>query len=85
MTPSEKVLSLALKKTTADIWSTDERDQLTVKFVRTKVEFQHDLDEGFFRTPTWKDKSKHIIEDEAVSYAGSFMHTTANTGHSRRD
>jgi hypothetical protein len=85
MAPSEKALLQALKKATADIWKTDERDKLSVKLVRTRVESQNNLDEGFFKAPAWKDKSKKIIEEEAVSHSKSFMLAIANFAGPRDD
>ena len=41
-------------------------EELTVKRLRRAVEEMLNLREGFFKEPAWKDKSKQIIEDEAV-------------------
>lgn len=65
---SDKALTSALHKTVRDVFHSDEKDQLSVRSIRTKVEEEYDLGEGFLNEGKWKDKSKGIIKDEVVSF-----------------
>jgi len=67
MAPSERVLVDKLKATALAIFNSSERDQLSVKRVRDKLEAQLGLEKGFFVQPTWKEKSKAIVKEYAVS------------------
>ena len=69
MAPSERVLIDKLKATVLSFFNSDERDQLSVKKVRDKLEAQLGLEKGFFVQPDWKDKSKAIVKEYAVSVA----------------
>lgn len=64
---SDKALTSALCKTVRDVFHSEEKDQLSVRFIRTKVEEEHELGEGFLNQGKWKDKSKVIIKGEVVS------------------
>lgn len=66
---SESVLIEKLKATALAIYNSDDRDQLSVKRVRDRLEEQLGLEKGFFVQPEWKDKSKTIVKDYAVSIA----------------
>jgi hypothetical protein len=68
--PNDKALTNALLKSVRTIYRSDEKDQLSVRFVRTKVEEEFDLEEGFLSEGKWKDKSKGIIKGEVVSFFG---------------
>ncbi|KAA8566099.1 hypothetical protein EYC84_008703 [Monilinia fructicola] len=61
---SDKALTSALCKTVRDVFHSEEKDQLSVRFIRTKVEEEHELGEGFLNQGKWKDKSKVIIKGE---------------------
>ncbi|KAB8293458.1 hypothetical protein EYC80_007768 [Monilinia laxa] len=61
---SDKALTSALCKTVRDVFHSNEKDQLSVRFIRTKVEEEHELGEGFLNQGKWKDKSKGIIKGE---------------------
>jgi hypothetical protein len=65
MAPTDSALVAQLKKSVKSIFASD-REQLTVKKVRTAAEEELDLDTGFFLSPEWKDKSKNIIKDHVV-------------------
>jgi len=67
MAPTEKALTAALKRAVNDVFHSNEKDLLTVRFIRTKVEEELDLKGSFFTEGKWKDKSKVIIKGEAVS------------------
>lgn len=67
MAPSERVLIDKLKATALAIFNSAERDQLSVKRVRDRLEAQLGLEKGFFVQPTWKEKSKTIVKEYAVS------------------
>ncbi|KAG9230274.1 hypothetical protein BJ875DRAFT_537248 [Amylocarpus encephaloides] len=60
MAPSGKILIEKLKSAVLSFFEND-RDNLSVKMVRTAVESELHLEQGFFLSPTWKDKSKKII------------------------
>ncbi|EHK97780.1 hypothetical protein GLAREA_10114 [Glarea lozoyensis ATCC 20868] len=62
MAPSSSALVAQLKKSVKHIFDTD-REQLSVKKVRSAVEEELDLENGFFLSPEWKDKSKQIIKE----------------------
>ena len=66
MAPSAKVISAALVDTVEKIFRSDDRDALTVRLVRTKVEEGLNLGEGFLVQSTWKERSKKIIKDSTV-------------------
>ena len=68
MAPSESELVLQLKSSVKTFFVSD-RDQLTVKKVRSAVEEELDLETGFFLSPEWKDKSKQIIKEHVVSHS----------------
>ncbi|KAH7029006.1 uncharacterized protein B0I36DRAFT_324843 [Microdochium trichocladiopsis] len=59
--PSTKILERDLKTVVRELWKAG-GDNLTVNGVRKRVEEMHDLDEGFFNGPDWKDRSKTIIK-----------------------
>jgi hypothetical protein len=65
MAPPDSALIAQIKKAVHSIFTTD-REQLTVKKVRSAVEQVLDLDAGFFLSPEWKDKSKKIIVTHVV-------------------
>ncbi|KAK3305994.1 uncharacterized protein B0T15DRAFT_215669 [Chaetomium strumarium] len=52
-----------LAKVVREIYSSDERDQLTVNYARQVAERRLKLEEGFFKDGEWKAKSKNIILD----------------------
>lgn len=67
MAPSGKEIEKALLKSINEAWQ-NEREQITVKFIRSKVEKVLNLKDGFFKEDEdWKAKSKSIITDEFVS------------------
>ena len=64
--PSETVLERALRDVVQAVYSSGNMAELTVKRVRKAAEDALKLDDGFFKEEHWKDRSKHIIEDEVV-------------------
>ncbi|APA13443.1 hypothetical protein SS1G_07949 [Sclerotinia sclerotiorum 1980 UF-70] len=64
MSLSDKALTSALSKTVRDVFHSDEKDKLSVRFIRTKVEQEHELSDGFLNEGKWKEKSKGIIKGE---------------------
>lgn len=68
--PNDKALTNALLKTVRTVYHSNEKDQLSVRFVRTKIEEEFDLEDGFLSEGKWKDKSKGIIKAEVVSVIG---------------
>jgi hypothetical protein len=71
MAPPDSALIAQIKKSVHSIFTTD-REQLTVKKVRSAVEEALDLHAGFFLSPEWKDKSKQIIVAHVV-YTSLFI------------
>ncbi|TGO20576.1 hypothetical protein BPAE_0284g00030 [Botrytis paeoniae] len=61
---SDKALTSALSKTVRDVFHSDEKDKLSVRFIRTKVEEEYELGDGFLNEGKWKEKSKGIIKGE---------------------
>ena len=65
--PSDATLTRALKATVVSLFKSDNVEDLTVKRVRTKVEQELNLSEGFFKNaPDWNQKSKDIIHKAVV-------------------
>ena len=65
--PSEKELEQALRKTVRKIYTSEDLDNLTVKRIRKSVEADLDLPDDFFKNdPTWKERSKDVIQSEVV-------------------
>ena len=64
--PDDSVLELELRKIVQHIYETGNLEQLTIKRVRAAAESNLELEDGFFKQPSWKDRSKTIIEAEAV-------------------
>lgn len=64
--PSEKVLTKGLRDAVAKIFKTGKEEELTVKRVRLAAETALGLEDGFFKSAEWKDKSNQIIRDEVV-------------------
>ena len=66
MAPSNKAIEASLRNAVEKAYKED-RDSLTVKRVRTQVESNLGLVDGFFTSAEWKDKSKALIKEWAVS------------------
>ncbi|OHW90804.1 transcriptional regulator [Colletotrichum incanum] len=66
MAPSDKELEAALLDTVRDVFKTD-LDNLTVNFVRKRVESDLELEDGFFSSGKWKDKSKKLVKELATA------------------
>ena len=65
---SDRELEEALRRTVQAICRTGDLENLTVKRVRKATEQELNLPEEFFKQlSVWKDRSKRIIEEEAVS------------------
>ena len=60
----ESILRAIIQKTVDD----GQEDLLTVRYVRNKGAEWMNLDEGFFSTQDWKDRSKAFIKKTAVSF-----------------
>lgn len=65
MAPNEKEVLAAIRKATHAIYA-ESADSLTVRSVRQRVTSDLDLDEDFFTSDEWKEKSKGYIRDYAV-------------------
>ena len=66
MAPSADRLEDALRNAVEEVYRSEDQNNLTVRFVRDKVEIELGLDQGFFLTPEWKDRSKLLIKSWAV-------------------
>jgi hypothetical protein len=66
MAPSADRLEDALRSAVEEVYRSQDQNNLTVRFVRDKVENELELDPGFFVRPEWKDKSKNLIKSWAV-------------------
>ncbi|KAJ0165151.1 hypothetical protein CTA2_12217 [Colletotrichum tanaceti] len=66
MAPSDKKLEAALLDTVRDVYKTD-LDNLTVNFIRKRVESDLELEDGFFSSGKWKDKSKKLVKELATA------------------
>ena len=66
MAPSVMLLEQSLRNAVRDVYKRGDLEELTVKRMRKAVEKDLNLHEDFFKKPAWKDKSKQIIEEEAV-------------------
>ncbi|GKT55813.1 transcriptional regulator [Colletotrichum tofieldiae] len=66
MAPSDKKLEAALLDTVRDVFKTD-LDNLTVNFIRKRVESDLELEDGFFSSAKWKDKSKKLVKELATA------------------
>lgn len=64
--PSDQVLEHALRHAVQVVYKTGDLEELTVKRMRKAAEGELELQEGFFKEPEWKDRSKAIIENEVV-------------------
>jgi hypothetical protein len=69
MAPSEKTLIAEIKSEIKSVYDNPaERDSLTVRYIRNRLEARLGLEDGFFQQGAWKDKSKTLIKDYAVSW-----------------
>lgn len=66
MPPSADRLEDTLRSAVEEVYRSENQNNLTVRFVREKVENELGLDQGFFLQPDWKDRSKHLIKSWAV-------------------
>lgn len=63
---TDEKLEQALRQAVTTVYENGDLDNLTVKRMRIAAEEDLGLDAGFFKEGKWKDKSKRIIEQEAV-------------------
>jgi hypothetical protein len=66
MSLSTDRLEGALRSAVEEVYRSENQNNLTVRFVRDKVEHELGLDQGFFVKPEWKDRSKNLIKSWAV-------------------
>lgn len=66
MAPKKATIEKELAETVQRIYNGPDRDDLTVNYVRQKVEKKLNLDEGFLKDGDWKAKSKEIIHETLV-------------------
>ena len=62
----DNVLEEELRQVVRNIYKAGNLDELTVKRVRCAAETSLALSDGFYKEPAWKERSKAIIESEAV-------------------
>jgi hypothetical protein len=68
MAPSDKSITDAIKLAVQRVWNGPGRDELTVNQIRSEVEAKLDLDAGYLKEGSWKQKSKQIVLDEHVIF-----------------
>jgi len=68
MAPSEKSIIDAIRLAVQRVWNSPGRDELTVNQIRSEVEAKLDLDTGFLKEGSWKQKSKEVVLDEHVIF-----------------
>ena len=78
---SDAALESALRDTVGKIYDSGDLEELTVKRVRATAEHELRLAEGFFKQGEWKNQSKSIIEEEAVSFKTEYV-PSAHSSHS---
>ncbi|KAK2049622.1 transcriptional regulator [Colletotrichum somersetense] len=66
MAPSDAKLEAALLDAVRNVFKTD-LDNLTVNFIRKRVESDLGLEDGFFSSGDWKDKSKKLVKELATA------------------
>lgn len=72
-------LESALRSTVQRLLEDDQRDNLTIKRVRTSVEELLGLGEGFFKNDDdWKDRSREVIQEEVVRDESTCSRTANN-------
>ncbi|WYZ34090.1 hypothetical protein EsH8_I_000366 [Colletotrichum jinshuiense] len=65
MAPSDKKIQAALLEAVHGVFKSN-KDDLTVNFIRKRVESELELEDGFFSSGKWKDKSKKLIKELAT-------------------
>ena len=66
MTPSDKVVSDAIRNDVRRMFIGPDRDNLTVNKIRQNVAAELHLENGFFKQGSWKQQSKNIVRTENV-------------------
>lgn len=66
MAPSEKKLKDELQAEVRAVLASDQRDELTVNYIRQRVAEKLDLDSDFFKQGDWKTLSKDVIHEAVV-------------------
>ena len=79
MAPSEITIANALRGAVEEVFNSAERENLTVRLIRDKVEADLELEKGLLVGDQWKEKTKRIIKDYAVSIVCPTESTFANT------
>ncbi len=64
--PDEGTIESELRDIVRQIYKHGNLEELTVKRVRIAAEKNLGLEDSFLKGPQWKDRSKSIIESEAV-------------------
>lgn len=66
MAPPAEELEQELVAAVREVLGSDERDNLTVNYVRNRVQDKLDLPADFFKSEDWKLRSKDVITDAVV-------------------
>ena len=66
MAPSGEKLEQELVATVREVLGSDERDSLTVNYIRNRVQDKLSLPADFFKSEDWKLRSKDIITAAVV-------------------
>lgn len=64
----DATLEAELSAMVTEILSGPESETISVNVIRQRVEAKLGLEEGFFTTPEWKQRSKAVIREKHVCY-----------------
>lgn len=62
----DKALEASLVAIVKGVFTGPNREELSVNNVRQKCEEENGLEEGFFNSPEWKNRSKLVIKGKVV-------------------
>jgi hypothetical protein len=77
MSPNTTTIERRLRAVTKEIYNSGKEDNLTVRFIRDRVQNDLKLLEGFFLSEEWKTKSKSLIKEYVVCFILSFYYLQA--------
>lgn len=73
MAPSKAIITKTCRAIVDETFNGPDRESLTIRFVRNKVEEKLGFEEGFLLRDEWKALSKQIIKEYVVSRATSAL------------
>jgi hypothetical protein len=84
MAPSDKTVLDSIKYTVRNLFQGPDRNELTVNNVRSQVEAALQLDSGFLKEGSWKQKSKELVKAEYVRSISARISGAQSLNHDRR-